>query len=160
MRLFSQKKLVIGDCIKTLKIRPGNKKTWLSRCRRCFMKTVNYVFRLYIMLHFVSVMRHFYVVEHVKLKLSAFYQDNDALVSKIIRIFTVVFFRIVVLECLIQQNEIQKERTFGLKTLSPPIATSTCASSRKKMKKSCLQPNCLPTISRSARHLTMRQTRL
>ena len=88
------------------------------------------------------------------------YSEKYLLVSKIIRIFTVVFFRIVVLECLIWQNEIQKERTFGLKTLSPPIATSTCASSRKRMKKSCLLPNCLPTISRSARRLTMRQTRL
>ena len=26
MRLFSQKKLIIGDSIKTLEIRPGNKK--------------------------------------------------------------------------------------------------------------------------------------
>ena len=30
------------------------------------------------------------------------------------------------------------------------------ASSRKRMKKSCLLPNCLPTISRSARLLIMK----
>ena len=91
MRLFSQKKLVIGDCIKTLKIRPGNKKTWLSRCRRCFMKTANYVFRLYITLHFISIMRHFLCCRACKIEIICILLDKDALVSKIIIILAVAF---------------------------------------------------------------------
>ena len=74
-----------------MKIRPGNKKTWLSRCRRCFMKTANYVFRLYIMLHFISIMRHFLCCRACKIEIICILLDKDALVSKIIIIFAVAF---------------------------------------------------------------------